>query len=116
MGAAVDEAVTLGAKYVSNSYGTNYDTTPGSGEPSDTTELDAHYNHPRRRDGRALGDSGYGVSFPAVSPCVTAVGGTSLKKGGATARGWSETVWHDGFDGPGSGCAKYAPKPSTVPR
>lgn len=32
LGAAVDEAVALGAKYVSNSYGTGYDSTPGSGE------------------------------------------------------------------------------------
>ncbi|MDX6354864.1 MAG: hypothetical protein QOF98_1767, partial [Streptomyces sp.] len=45
LGAAVDEAVALGAKYVSNSYGTGYDSTPGSGEdPSELTSMDPYYN------------------------------------------------------------------------
>ena len=37
------------------------------------------------------GDYGYGVQFPASSPHVTAVGGTSLVRT-ANSRGWSETV------------------------
>jgi hypothetical protein len=37
---------------------------------------------------------------------VTAVGGTSLTRGGA--RGWNETVW----SGTGSGCSAYVAKPA----
>ncbi len=46
------------------------------------------------------GDTGYMTSYPAASPYVTAVGGTSL-----TAQG--ETAWDLG----GSGCSYYEPKP-----
>ena len=47
LAAAVDKAVDLGAQYVSNSYGTGYSSTPGSGEDaSEIALLDPHYNHP----------------------------------------------------------------------
>src|SRR5690348_10936952 len=43
----VDQAVAMGAKYVSNSYGSSYTSTPGSGEDaSEVTDFDPHYNHP----------------------------------------------------------------------
>lgn len=113
MAAAVDQAVALGAQYVSNSYGSGYSSTPGSGEdPSETTELDAHYNHPGVAMVASSGDSAYGVSYPAASQYVTAVGGTALKKDTSTARGWSESVWHNSAGGPGSGCSAYEPKPA----
>ncbi len=68
LGAAVDEAVALGAKYVSNSYGSAYDSTPGSGEdPTDVTELDPFYNHPGVAVVASSGDDDYGVSYPASS-------------------------------------------------
>jgi subtilase family serine protease len=52
------------------------------------------------------GDSGYGVSYPAASSLVTAVGGTSLQLG---ARGrLAETAW----PGAGSGCSRYESKPA----
>ncbi|MFI9384523.1 carboxypeptidase regulatory-like domain-containing protein [Kutzneria sp. NPDC052558] len=106
LGASVDEAVALGAKFVSNSYGTEYSATPGSGEdPSETTTLDASYNHPGVAIVASSGDSGYGVSYPAASQHVTSVGGTSLTR---TAVGWSETAW----GGAGSGCSLYEPKPA----
>ncbi|MEU2744013.1 carboxypeptidase regulatory-like domain-containing protein [Streptomyces sp. NPDC007095] len=112
LGAAVDQAVALGAKYVSNSYGTNYSSTPGSGESPQETTYDTHYNHPGVAVVASSGDSDYGVSYPAVSPYVTSVGGTSLVRDAGTARGWSESVWNrDGF-GPGSGCSLYEPKPA----
>ncbi|WP_239133837.1 carboxypeptidase regulatory-like domain-containing protein [Rugosimonospora africana] len=108
----VDEAVALGAKYVSNSYGTGYTSTPGSGEdPSDPTVMDPHYNHPGVAVVASTGDDDYGVSYPAASPYVTAVGGTSLVRD-SSARGWSETVWHNSHGGPGSGCSLYEPKPA----
>ncbi|MEW2488493.1 hypothetical protein [Streptomyces sp. NPDC048411] len=113
IGAAVDQAVAQGAKYVSNSYGTGCDSTPGSGEdPSETTELDAHDNHPGVAMVASSGDSDYGVSYPAASQYVTSVGGTALKRDTTTSRGWSESVWHNSYGGPGSGCSLYEPKPA----
>jgi subtilase family serine protease len=53
------------------------------------------------------GDSGYGVQFPASSPHVTAVGGTSLVRS-SSSRAWSETVW----SGAGSGCSSVYTKPT----
>ncbi|MDX6355029.1 MAG: hypothetical protein QOF98_1932, partial [Streptomyces sp.] len=108
LGASVDEAVALGAKFVSNSYGTSYTATPGSGEdPSDTTELDAYYNHPGVAVVASSGDSAYGVAYPAASPYVTSVGGTALVRDSSTT-GWSESAW----SGAGSGCSVYEPKPA----
>ncbi|MEU2422720.1 carboxypeptidase regulatory-like domain-containing protein [Streptomyces sp. NPDC007851] len=112
LGAAVDQAVALGAKYVSNSYGTNYSSTPGSGETPDETTYDAHYNHPGVAVVASSGDSDYGVAYPAVSPYVTSVGGTSLVRDSGSARGWSESVWNRNGLGPGSGCSLYEPKPA----
>ena len=61
----------------------------------------------------SAGDAGYGVSYPAASPFVTAVGGTSLTPS-ASPRGWSESVWgsSSGGEGTGSGCSADSAKPS----
>jgi len=113
LGAAVDQAVTLGAKYVSNSYGTGYNSSPGSGEdPSELTAMDPYYNHPGVAVVASSGDSDYGVSYPAASQYVTSVGGTALTRDTSTSRGWSESVWHNAYGGPGSGCSLYEPKPA----
>ena len=112
MGAAVDQAVAMGAKYVSNSYGTTYTSTAGSGEDSSELLLDAHYNHPGVTVVASSGDSGYGVSYPAASQYVTAIGGTALKRDTTTSRGWSESVWSNVSGGTGSGCSLYEPKPA----
>ncbi len=109
LAASVDEAVALGAKFVSNSYGADYTATPGSGEdPSDTTTLDPSYDHPGVAVIASAGDSGYGVAYPAASSYVTSVGGTHLTPAPGTARGWAETAWA----GTGSGCSLYEPKPA----
>ncbi|QHC27456.1 S53 family peptidase [Streptomyces sp. GS7] len=107
LGAAVNRAVTMGAKYVSNSYGGPEDST-------DTTSDDKYFKHPGVAITVSSGDSGYGVEYPAASQYVTAVGGTSLKKGGSGARGWTESVWGTtaGGEGAGSGCSQYDAKPS----
>ncbi|MGW5255273.1 carboxypeptidase regulatory-like domain-containing protein [Streptomyces sp. NPDC004012] len=108
----MDESVALGAKYVSNSYGSQYSPTPGSGEdPSQVTEAEAHFNHPGVAIVASSGDSNYGVSYPAASQYVTAVGGTSLVRD-SSARGWSESVWSGGTSGAGSGCSLYEAKPA----
>ncbi|HEX5503304.1 MAG TPA: S53 family peptidase [Thermomicrobiales bacterium] len=97
LAAAVDEAASLGADAISNSY--------GGGEYSGEVADQSHYNHPGVAITASSGDSGYGVEFPAASQYVTAVGGTSLTKSGA---GWSESAW----SGAGSGCSAYIAKPS----
>ncbi|MFI5635022.1 carboxypeptidase regulatory-like domain-containing protein [Streptomyces sp. NPDC051664] len=113
LGAGVNQAVALGASYVSNSYGTGYSTTPGSGEwPTDRQTAQQYYDHPGVAVVASSGDSSYGVSFPASSPHVTAVGGTSLVRDPDTARGWKESVWSSLGGGPGSGCSTTQLKPS----
>jgi subtilase family serine protease len=55
------------------------------------------------------GDAGYGTEWPAASPFVTAVGGTSLTQATNTGvRNGSETAWSSG----GSGCSAYETKPT----
>ncbi|GAA1943013.1 S53 family peptidase [Kitasatospora viridis] len=105
LGTSVNEAVKLGAKFVSNSY--------GGGESSADTSYDASYfNHPGVAITVSSGDSGYGVEYPAASKYVTAVGGTSLKKA-SNSRGWTESVWStSSSEGAGSGCSRYDAKPT----
>ena len=113
LGTAVNEAVAMGAKYVSNSYGTSYTNKPGSGESPNELAWDArYYNHPGVAVTASAGDSGYGVHYPAVSQYVTAVGGTSLTQDSTVPRGWTEAVWDNSSGGPGSGCSKFEPKPA----
>ena len=94
LGTGVNAAVSLGAEFVSNSYG-------GSQGKNDPTFDTNYYEHAGVAVTVSAGDSGYGVSYPAASQFVTSVGGTTLRKAAATARGWRETVW----SGSGSGCA-----------
>ncbi|MFE7753333.1 carboxypeptidase regulatory-like domain-containing protein [Streptomyces sp. NPDC057428] len=108
LGASVDTAVELGATYVSNSYGLNYTDTSGTADNSSFVEFaQRHYDHPGVAMVASSGDTGYGVTFPASAPTVTAVGGTSLVRNGSTARGWNESVWA----GTGSGCSAFLAKP-----
>jgi subtilase family serine protease len=105
LGTAVNQAVALGAKYVSNSYG-------GSEDSSDTSADSSYFNHPGVAITVSAGDSAYGTEYPASSPNVTSVGGTSLTKD-SSSRGWSESVWStSSTEGTGSGCSAYEPKPS----
>jgi subtilase family serine protease len=98
---AVNTAASLGANAISNSYGAR-DTKGVMSENAD-------YDHPGVAVVAATGDSGYrgGVDFPATSPFVTAVGGTTLTRASDT-RGWSETAW----TGSSSGCSLYEAKPA----
>jgi Putative Ig domain len=106
LGTAVNEAVTLGAKYVSNSYG-------GDEDSSDTTADSQYFNHPGVAITVSSGDEGYGAEYPAASKYVTAVGGTALTRSSGTSRGWSESVWNtSSTEGTGSGCSAYDAKPT----
>ena len=99
LGAAVDAAVSAGATEVSNSY--------GGAELSGYTADNGPYNHPGVVITASAGDCGYfnegcrgaeAANFPASSPDVVAVGGTTLTESGPT---WTSTVWEGG----GSGCS-----------
>ncbi len=107
LGAGVNTAVKQGATVVSNSYG-------GGESSSDSSYDTSYYNHPGVAIFASSGDGGYGVEYPAASPDVIAVGGTSLVKS-STTRGWTESVWgstNNKNGGAGSGCSKYSTKPS----
>jgi len=104
LGTAVNEAAHLGASAISNSY--------GGSESSGETSYDSYYNHPGIAVTASSGDGGYGVEYPAASPYVTAVGGTSLSRANNT-RGWTESVWSTSSTaGAGSGCSAYEAQPS----
>jgi subtilase family serine protease len=96
LGASVDTAVALGATVVSNSYG---------GGENGAAAADVHYTHPGVSITASSGDNGFGVEYPASSPHVTAVGGTSLHRSGSS---FTETAW----SGAGSGCSGVFAKPS----
>ena len=99
LAAAVNTAAKLGATEISNSYG----GSEFSSEVSDTA-----YNHPGIAVTVASGDSGYGsFGYPAASPYVITVGGTTLTLGTGNAYA-GESVW----SGAGSGCSLYVGAPA----
>jgi hypothetical protein len=106
LGTAENEAVTLGAKFVVNTWFTP-EFTFGTSEPAFDAE---YFDHPGVAITAPDGDgAGYpSTNYPAASPDVIAVGGTTLTQDSSVARGWTETAW----DGTGSGCSPYEAKPS----
>jgi len=102
LAASVNTAAKLGADEISNSYG-------GS---EFSSEVNATYSSPYNQPGVAVtvasGDNGYGsFGFPAASPNVITVGGTTLTVGAGNTYG-SESVW----SGAGSGCSLYFAAPA----
>ena len=100
LGTAVNAAAAAGATEISNSY--------GGAEGSGYSTLNHYYEHSGVVVLVSSGDCGYynqacsgtaAANFPAASPSVVAVGGTSLSHSGSS---WSSTAWDDG----GSGCSK----------
>ena len=105
LGTAVNRAVTLGAKFVSNSYG-------GSESSSDTSYDSSYFKHAGVAITVSAGDEAYGAEYPAASKYVTAGGGTALKTS-SHSRGWTESVWKtSSTEGTGSGCSAYDAKPT----
>lgn len=100
LAAAADTAVSLGAKFVSNSYGALDSAAAGQVSDSD-------YNHPGVVVTASTGDVGNQVEWPSSDPDVVAVGGTTLTPASGTSRGWSETAWSKA----GSGCSSFEPQP-----
>ncbi|MFI6623217.1 carboxypeptidase regulatory-like domain-containing protein [Streptomyces sp. NPDC050528] len=101
LGTAVDTAVRMGAKYVSNSYGLPSESTS-------ETAFDHHYGHPGVAVVASTGDTGHVQNWPATNPDVVAAGGTRLTRTEDTERGWTESAWTSG----GSGCSLYEAQPA----
>jgi subtilase family serine protease len=82
----------------------SYSTAPG--QEAATQGIEQGYDHPGIAITVSTGDDGTGAAFPADSPHVISVGGTTLQPA-ANPRGWSEVAWSDG----GGGCSKVYGKP-----
>jgi len=100
LAAAVQTAAASGAHVISNSYG-----APESAIGK-TPPFESAYNQPGIAVTASTGDSGFGAQFPADSPHVIAVGGTTLNMRSLTRQ--SETVWN----GAGSGCSAFFGEPT----
>ncbi len=100
---AVVYANNLGATEVSMSW--------GGGESSGETTYDSDMTHPGTFYTASSGDSGHGAEYPAASPKVIAVGGTTLNgcSGTSCAGFTSETAW----SGSGGGISAYEAIPAT---
>jgi subtilase family serine protease len=96
---AENSTVSLGAKFVSNSWG-------GSEYSGETSDANTYFNHPGVAITVSAGDSP-GPEFPAEAEYVTAVGGTTLSTS-SNSRGWTESNWSDS----GGGCSADEPAPS----
>jgi subtilase family serine protease len=95
---AVDYAVNAGATVVSMSWG----GLEFAAELSD----DAHFTHPGVTFVASSGDAGEaGLQWPAASPYVLSVGGTTLSDNNGA---WSETAWSGG----GGGISLYETMPA----
>src|SRR5216684_166952 len=97
--AAVDAAVNAGATVVSMSW--------GGPEFAGMSTYDSHFNRPNVTFTASSGDNGAGVEWPAVSPYVIGVGGTSLYLD-ANGNRSSETAW----SGSGGGISSYYTEPA----
>jgi subtilase family serine protease len=95
----VDVAVSKGAKVVSMSF--------GGADFSSETSLDYHFNVQGVSFVASAGDSGSGVNYPAASPYIVAVGGTTAY-GDSNANYQSETAW----SGSGGGISAYEAEPT----
>ena len=90
----------LHANVVSMSWGAN--------EFSGCTYYDSYFNKPGTNFVASSGDNGAGVSWPACSPYVFSIGGTSLLYNVATGIVSAETAWA----GSGGGVSLYETLPS----
>ena len=98
LNAAIKKAAALpGVRSVSMSFGAN--------EFSGETSFDSDFAQPNVVFFASTGDSGGQRSWPALSPKVVAVGGTSLTGSGPS---WVETVW----SGSGGGNSAFYPRPT----
>lgn len=95
LAASVDTAARLGAHAIGNSYG---------GSETGSQKYESSYDHPGVAITASSSGGESGLQFPATSPNVTAVGGTSLTRDGSN-RGWAEIAFGSG------GCSTIYAKP-----
>jgi len=96
----VDAAVTNKARVVSMSW--------GGDEFAAEANYDSHFHKPGVSFLASSGDNGNGVSYPASSPYVLSVGGTTLALDAAGALTKTEKGWQ----GSGGGISAYEKQPS----
>ncbi len=96
---AVDLAVSRGARVVSMSW--------GGREFSTESSFDFHFTQPGVTFTAAAGDNGTGIIYPAASPYVLAVGGTTLPLDGSGNLTAPETAWNQS----GGGISVYEAEP-----
>ncbi len=103
---AVQTAATYSPVAISNSWG----VPEGGGNVANIdAAAQAAFNQPGIAITASAGDLGPGqVEFPASSPYVTSVGGTTLSANAGAARGWSEAEWTGSSDG----CSIMVPQPA----
>lgn len=95
-------------QYAANQPGVSVVSTSwGSSEFSSETQYDSYFTHPGITFVASSGDRGAPPSWPAVSPNVVAVGGTSLTTDSA-----GNYVSETGWSGSGGGISAYESKPS----
>jgi subtilase family serine protease len=103
---AVNVAASYGPAAISNSWGV---PEGGGNVPNIDSGAQSAFNHPGIAITASAGDLGVGaVQFPASSPYVTSVGGTTLTADAGAARGWDEAAW----SGSGNGCSIMVALPS----
>jgi subtilase family serine protease len=95
--AAIDYATSHGAQVVSNSW--------GGSEFSSEASLDSHFQHSGVVYLASSGDSGAGASWPASSPYVVSVGGTTLNVD-SNGNYLGESAW----SGSGGAPSSYEPR------
>ncbi len=96
---AINVAIQQGATVISMSW--------GGGEFSGETSFDSTFNIPNVTFTASSGDGGHGILYPAVSPFVIGVGGTSLTLD-TSGNYVSETAW----SGSGGGISTVETEPA----
>jgi subtilase family serine protease len=101
--------VNLAATYNPASISASWGVVEGNGNaPNIDPDAQAAFNHPGIAITASTGDIAGQVQFPASSPFVTAVGGTTLTQDSTKPRGWSESAWAS----TSSGCSIMFPAPA----
>ena len=104
--AAVDKAVSLGANVVSMSW--------GAIQGSVDTGWDSHFAVPNVTFIACSGDNGSPGWYPAASPNVLSVGGTTLELD-ANDNVANEAAWNGIYDSSSGGISPYEPRPAYQP-
>ena len=88
------DGVNVAASYQPASISNSWGVVEGGGNaPNIDAGAQAAFNHPGIAITASAGDIAGQVQFPASSPYVTAVGGTTLTQNATNPRGWSESAW-----------------------